>query len=362
MYASEAEAAGRRVNVLHTVGSAIAEKVPNPAEWVDALVETGGDDQLVAPLLRRLHDEVPSTWLETCRNCWRKDTFRTVIVAQVLAYDGVAEDLMSEVLDALPAYAPLVHVLCLRGEVATTSVRRLLTHRDNSVAAAAAVGEWQRTPRGDVRPGVRDVWRSALLRCGPKQMHEVRSLFVRDVLSSDPDLAFDWLLARIRDGAPLYELEDYDLEGAIPTLSPDQRLALLTTMGAGEIYVPDDLVARLIDGDAEVYRQLLAEPKATRLHLAGLVGRPSESWATLAVAALDAGYASEEVASAAEGSVCAFSGEASAYWEEWRRDWEKLLEELDHRVRDVARRGIDAATRRRDESLRKEENERIYGA
>jgi hypothetical protein len=186
-------------------------------------------------------------------------------------------------------------------------------------------------------------------------------LFIRDILASDANLAFDWLLARIREGVRLFELEDYDLDGAIPALSSDQRLVLLIAMGPGEIYVPDDLLSRLVAGDASLYRLLLAEPTAKRLHLSSLNGRPTRAWAQMALAALDSGYTPAMVCEATGGSMRMISGEQSAYWESWRKDWEELDTSEDPRLKEVARLGLDEVTAQRDRCRREEERARIYG-
>jgi len=269
--------------------------------------------------------------------------------------------LATAVFQELAKYAQFVEVLCLRGQVTTNFLRRLFCHPNDGVAAAAAVGEWHADPKGEVRPEIKECWRAALIRCGSKQQRDAIRLFIREILAKDPRLAFDWLLARICEGTPLFELEDYDLDGAIPTLSPDQRLALLMAMGPNEIYVPDDFVVRLIAGDAQLYHRLLAEPSAKRLHLLALIGHPSPTWAKLAVAAMDSGYTPAIVHDAAGGSVRSWSGEQSAYWESWRKDFEELQGSDDPRLKEVARLGIEQATALRDRSLREEENERIYG-
>ncbi|MDB6100463.1 MAG: hypothetical protein JWO52_462 [Gammaproteobacteria bacterium] len=360
-YRTQAEAVGRRSGVLNEFGESLAEKVQNPQEWFDALIETGAGHELIAPLLRRLHRDDPAQWVAACRQCLGNVNLRATAAAQVLIRSETDKDLFEQVLGLLSEFTQLVHMLCLRGEIETPTLRRLLTYKDDGVAAAAAVGAWQSEPRAEIQPDLRGVWRAALLRCGARQQRQGRSLFVRDILGSDPSLAFDWLIARVRDGTPFFELADYDLKGAIPTLSADQRVALLVAMAARDTYVPDNLPPAIVGGDIDVYRRLLSDATARRLHLMPLKGRPSETWSRMAAAALDAGYSAEDVLDAAGGHMCSFGGEASEYWDGWRKAWENVQHLDDPRVQEVARLGIERTTRRRDRELQDEEDEAIYG-
>jgi hypothetical protein len=360
-YESEAETVGRTTAMLFVLGNALAENISNPKEWIEVFAKACGIDEIAAPILRRLYREDYRYFIEACRLCWGNNRLRVTVINAVLTADKDPEDLMKLVLEELPKYIRLVEILCLRGQVPIATLRKLLVHDHDGVAAASAYGEWNSDPKGVVRPEVQECWRPAILRCGSKQQRQTIKLYIRDILASDADLAFDWLLARIHEGAPLFELEDYDLDGAIPTLSPDQRLALLTAIGPNEIYVPDDFVTRLIAGDANFYRRLLAEPTTKRLHLLALIGHPSPAWATMALAAMDAGYSPAMVRDAAGGSMRSWSGEQSVYWESWRNGWEMLLQSDDLRLKEVARLGIDEATALRDRSLAEEEKKRIDG-
>jgi hypothetical protein len=116
----------------------------------------------------------------------------------------------------------------------------------------------------------------------------------------------------------------------------------------------------LVDGNADVYRQLLAEPAAKRLYLSPLVGRPTSKWAPLAILALEKGFTPHVIQDAAEGTTAWWSGLESAHWESWQRDWENLLHDSPE-LRAVAEIGIDRARARRDGCLQKEADERIYG-
>ncbi len=360
-YRAEAEAVDRRGSMLDAFGGSLAEKVQNPQEWFDTLIETGAGPELIVPLLRRLHRDDSAQWVKCCRRCLSDIGLRPMAIAQVLTRSATDGPLFEEVLRLLPEFTHVVYILCLRGEIDTPALRRLLTHEEDGVAAAAAVGAWNATPKGEIAADLRESWRTALLRCGAKQQRRGRSLFVRDILASDRSLAFDWLIARVRDRTPLFELADYDLKGAIPTLSADQRVALLGAIAATDIYVPDGLPATIVDGDVEVYQRLLADASAKRLHLMPLKGRPSEEWAKMAELALNAGYSAENIMNAAEGHSFAHSGPASVYWEGWRQEWEGILKSVDPRVQQIARLGIERATQRRDKEQRDEEDEAIYG-
>ncbi|GAI57103.1 unnamed protein product [marine sediment metagenome] len=59
----------------------------------------------------------------------------------------------------------------------------LLAHTDCSVAAAAAIGEWEATPRGTVRESFKDLWRTAIIN-GLERQYEGKEIFSKRPISS----------------------------------------------------------------------------------------------------------------------------------------------------------------------------------
>ena len=361
-YESEARKADLNTRLLFAIGSGIAKECSDPAEWIRAFVVGWPNAEIVSPLLSRLYRDDRGAWQAACDACWREPNLRPLIVEIALSADQPPEGMLNLVLPELPQFAGLVNVLYLRGQVSTEVLKKLLAHQHDGVAAAAAVGEWYAEPRGEVRPEVLDIWRSAMLRCGSEEQRSSCQLFIRDILAADAHLAFDWLIARIRGGESLFYVEDYDLQGAIAVLSGDQRLAVLLAIVQNGIFNHDELVVRLVNGDPVLYRRLLAEPSAKRLHLKALVGRPPATWIAMAVTALDSDYGPEDIRQAAEGGVQSWSGPESGHWESWRKAWEAIeVAADDPRVKDLAKRGAEVATRKRDHTLNAEKTESIYG-
>jgi hypothetical protein len=285
-YAGEAQAAGSSRNMLFAFGRALADSVSYVPEWIEAFTQICPMDAVIGPLLERLHCDDYDRWLVECGLLLTIDRLRTTAITAILTANRADDRLVSNLLPYLPKHADTVKILCLQRRVNIDLLRKLLTHEHDGVAAAAAWGEWSTGPKGKVRPEVQDCWRSAMLRSGSDRQRQAVRLHVRDILMSDRALAFEWLVARIRDGTPLYELEDYDLDGAIPMLSPEQRLEILIALGSSEVYAPDDFVLRLIAGEVDLYRRLLAVPATRRIHLSALKGRPTPGWEAMAIVAL----------------------------------------------------------------------------
>ncbi len=359
-HASEADTVGLHGRTIpHFVGSVLAEDTQRLDQWLIALREAGCTADLIAPVLTAMYEQDPARWTKACQACWESPWLRPMVAVDVLRRTKVPAELSTTVLAWLPENPDLVETQCLRGEVTQSTLKQLLCHDNAEVAAAAAEGEWHRD-RGNIAPGLVDVWRAAIVRTPVRGDGGRRSTGIGDILSNDPDLAFSWLIARVAEGIHIYEIDNYDLVKAVPSLTADQRHRLLVALATSKIFAPSDLVVRLVNNDVTIYQRLLACPEAERLHLAPLATHPTTGWALLAAAAMDAGYSPKQVYE--EGDLIdGWCGEESAHWEKWRAEWAEAAKSSDPRLREVAAMGIRAAEARRKAAAAQEKREGIIG-
>lgn len=115
--------------------------------------------------------------------------------------------------------------------------------------------------------------------------------------------------------------------------------------------------------DIEVFKELLANAELADLHLAPLAGEPDNVWIEKSIAALDAGYSSEDIAGAVHGifRVFTWSGKESDMWQGWINSFSKLLTHNDLRIRQAGQIGIERSEARRQQSLREERDKDVYG-
>jgi hypothetical protein len=360
-FAVEADAVGRTSARLRVLGAAISKKCPALETWIGVFSVTWPDTAIITPMLSRLYHDDRDAFLAACRDCWRVPQLRPTVAEFILITGQPPSDLLGEIISALPEFPGVVQILCLRRQIPVNTLRKLLSHENDAIAAAAAAGEWRAESRGTVREEVRDLWRSAILRCGSTQQREMQRVFIGDILQADACLAFDWILARIRDGQLPFWHPHEELGNAVGILSADQRLAVLIAVKEHEVYAGNGLIAGLIGGNAEIYRRVLGEPKLKRLHLLPLACPPSPQWVALATAALDTGYSDEDVLRAATGGMQSWTGLESAHWNRWRTAWESTQSNGDQRIQNIARRGAEQASRKAAVALEQENRVSVYG-
>ena len=81
----------------------------------------------------------------------------------------------------------------------------------------------------------------------------------------------------------------------------------------------------------------------------------------MAIAALDAGYTSQQVAGACHGGVHSWSGPESVEWETWAASYADLTNHDDVRLREVGEIGRQSAERRRLRAAKEERHEEVFG-
>ena len=264
------------------------------------------------------------------------------------------EDIMPAIMSILDdRFSNWIEVSCARLEIPEDRLIALMTHSNCSIAAAAAIGEWQATPRGIVRNSLKDSWRKAIISCLEREFEG------EEIFRKDPSIAFEWLLLRIKENRISLYHEENLLNVALQVINIEQRKALLEDIDDGLFY--DEVIHGIVDHELEIYRDLLQNDRLKQFHLSPLVGNPTGVWIDKALLALDAGYSPSDISQAVYGSFRFWSGNESTYWSEWAGYFEPLLKHGDPRIRIVGQVGRDYSLEQRDQALVEERREDIYG-
>jgi len=241
----------------------------------------------------------------------------------------------------------------MRLEIPENRLVALLTHPDRSISAAAATGEWQATPRGEVRESLKDFWRRAIINCLEREYEG------EEIFRKNPSIAFEWLQLRITENRIFSYHGGNLLNVALQVINLEHRKALLKDIGDGLWH--DELIHGIVDDELEIYHDLLQNDRLKRFHLSPLAGNPTDVWIDKALLALDAGYSPSDISQAVYGSFQSWSGNESMYWNQWAESFEPLLAHADPRIRTVGQIGKDRALAQRDKALARERLEDIYG-
>jgi len=336
------------------VAEIIASKVQSPSTWAHAFIKAGADSELAIPFLQATASSADPEYSELLKMCLREPRLQFAGISVGLTAPVLPEGLLPMIMSALDdGFNNWIEVECMRLHVPDDRLAALLAHTDCSVAAAAAIGEWEATPRGTIRESFRDLWRTAIIN-GLKRQYEGKEIF-----SKGPSLAFEWLQLRIKDKCGFSYCSDDLRNVALQVIGLEQRKSLLEQIGDG--FWDSEVIHGIVDDELEIYHDLLQNDRLKRFHLSPLAGNPTDVWIDKALLALDAGYSPLDISQAVYGSFRFWSGNESAYWAQWVESFEPLLTHDDTRIRTVGQIGKDYALAQKERALAKERLEDVYG-
>jgi hypothetical protein len=333
----------------------MAAQVRSPLHWARALADATNDTQFVLPFLSSGEMNEPG-WIEFAVQCLGNPNLRYATVYTVLTHPQPPQSLLNNTLANLEGYGKAIEMLTVRNEIPQTTLSLLLQHPDPAIASGAAKGEWLRDPQGNVREALHGEWRNAILRFSANEDH-----WLRQILISDPSLAFAWFerhIAELRSG--VMESES-NVIGAVAVLDNEARIKLLVEMPDSPSL--DDIVYALVDDRLDVYRWLLQSERLRRYQLVPLGGEMQGQWVEKAKMALDAGYSVEQVAAAVQDypGFLFWSGDESQMWSRWIARYSGLCADPDPRIRRIGEKGHIHAEEQRQRALGRERREVIFG-
>ncbi|HEX5717145.1 MAG TPA: hypothetical protein VF179_13355, partial [Thermoanaerobaculia bacterium] len=229
----------------------------------------------------------------------------------------------------------------------------------------AAMGEWNANQ--GVRPEVAADWRVAILGTRIDTKGEQSSTYMLGVLlSKDPDLAFEWLVARLRDPErPRFTHEPSPYALALSALKRDQRIKLVEELERGG--VPEGFVRLLVEKDPEVFKRVLSSENLREQHLEPLNYLPDDTgiWMDLAVLALEGKHELDRILETALWP----SGRArqvqlwrmSEHWQKHEQAFARFAEDPRKQVRAIALRGQQLAAEERQEAQKNEREFAVHG-
>ncbi|MFC1958353.1 hypothetical protein ACFLV6_00300 [Chloroflexota bacterium] len=336
------------------VAERIASEVGNPSTWARAFIRAGAESDIVIPFLKATALIDSKEYPELLKMCLGEPRLHFACIAVGLTAAFLPEDLLPEIVSILDnRFSNWIEISCLRMEIPEDRLIILLSHTDCSVAAAAATGEWEATPRGTIRESLKDLWRKVIIKCLEREFEG------EEIFRKDPSLAFEWLLLRIKENRMFSYYGENLLNGALQVINVEQRKALLESIDDGPWY--DTVILGIVDDEIEIYHDLLRNARLKRFHLSPLWGNPVGTWIDKALLALDAGYSPSDISQAVYGNFRSWSGHESTYWAQWAESFKPLLNHNDRRIRNVGQIGRDYSLGQRDRALAEERREDVYG-
>ena len=361
----EADLAGiRHPRLSHRFCAYLAQRTADPITAADALMRHALPSALVAPFVRRAAADGQAGWDRLARRCLDEDEYLSSAVETVLRHSAAPSGLLTAALEKageMPHLESFLNSSSL--SIPEATMKQMLQSSVPRVSVAAAVGYWL-AHRGEVLDPLRTAWRLAILRSARDRVSgQSNSHWVGEILSKDSGLAVDWLVSSVSGTDPTSSWATWDMAKKVAgSLGLEQREMVLTRVdAAGASYVITEVMKVLVGGDLGLYNQLLDSRSLENHHLDPLEGDPDHTWRTMALAARERGYSTQDVVDATLGSGWSWLGSESDMWAGRRQGFEALLNDPDDRIAEIARAGADHTTEWERAALDRERETTVEG-
>ncbi|MDE0103827.1 MAG: helix-turn-helix domain-containing protein [Bryobacterales bacterium] len=345
--------------------AALASRVVDPTAVAADFIDHGLPADVVGPFVLQAATANHAHWWALAERCLSTDDYRVLGVRVVVTHADPPPDLLTTALKSAGSFPQEIDLWCLREEVPSATLQKMLTSADARVAVAAAIGCWcgQSRATADDRQ-LPAGWREALLRApsDDTRFSQHEEYWLGEILSKDSRLAKEWLLSKF--GRQDEALESWELgQVAVKSLSVlnlRQRTDVLAALWPG--YHAANLVTHLVADSLELYRDLLKIARLAPYHLSPLTGKPEgTAWRAKALLALSKGFTIEELVQAAIGGSHSWSGPESDMWAGWRRAFEALLDDPHHEIASIGRRGVEGTKSNEQRALERERYQAVHG-
>jgi hypothetical protein len=342
----------------------IASMTDQPDLWLESFIQKDLAGDLIDPFLRRIAGSRTVDWEARIESLLDHERFAWIAAELILKSPAVPLRLLERALNVAVHRPELLETLCLRGLIPLPTLKTCLEAPRPDVALAAAIGEWLADPRAQVRPEISAAWRAAILRGSLednfRSSRSSSSGWLSEILAQDPDLAFAWLQARLREDRPYRVWEGSPFAKAVSSLDREKRILLLEQL-AEEEPIPIGIGTLLIGRDPEIYKRLLSSKELAKCHWEPLASLPDEGWIELALVALQSGYDAESIAKAAFWSTQSYWGSGAEHWAQWQEEFSRLENDPREEIREIARHGRRIATELVQRAKDEERREAIHG-
>lgn len=347
----------------------IAMQVDAPEVWLDALLAYDASGFLTGPFIKRIVEAQQESWENQAERFLGFERHLACFAAEaVVCLLSPPAYLLSMALERLTELPQLLERLCMRRQIPIESLKALFRDPRKGVALTAVVGEWNADREGGVRPELAADWRFAILNASvyDSSMEDLGSSlrsWLGLILSKDTNLAFEWLVARLRDPERPYSTYKNSLHAlALSALERGKRLCLVEELEKGR--VPKGFVRNLVGKDLEVFERVLSSENLREQHLEPLGYLPDGTWMDLALVALRAGHGLDEVIGASlkpRGDISPKSLWGLENWQEYEHAFAQLATDPRDQVREVARRGQQLAAEEGQEAEKNKRQFAIHG-
>ena len=351
----------------------LAEMTTDPLPAAATLMECKLPGYVIQPFLQRACAENFNGWRALVHECLQGNSYERVAVSTIMTHPESPADLLSEAMPRARKLWDSLRWLFNGDRVPDKTLETFLYSDDARLAATAAIVYWVKLRERCMDGPHGKSWRRAIVGA---TFDDLESFLLGEyrfgqILSSDGELAVDWLVSTLRRDQEWSSLTNLNntqkevVEEAIDVLSLDQRRRVLKELPPGLVMPPFEIARMLLGDDLGLYREMLESADLADYHLGPLGGDLNSVWVTKARVAFEAGKTIDEIVDASyrtEGFTV-WGGSESRMWGGRRLAFENLKETYgsDPDIRNIAQQGIELMGRREKAAKEREHLEAVYG-
>ncbi|MFV8258304.1 hypothetical protein ACNQKP_10880 [Bdellovibrio bacteriovorus] len=328
----------------------LATSVSHPMTWAQVFYESGLPTDLVCPFWEYSMLNDLEGWQQfATQNIGTPLKHR--IVQMIFVHPNPPVKMLNLALDNCSEFGDSIEYLTARAPLET--LKRLLQHESPNIRGHAAIGEWNMSEKHQIRTEVEELWRDAIVN------FDDHDYWLNEILRKDTDLAFKWTMKQFTTPNAI----DYEkaklITSLCPTLSTEQRSALLDHLPDG--YYGKELILDLVQDDDELCAKVFASENLDYLRLYLVEWKGGPGWEQRVIKAIESGYDIDEVSYHVIPSNQMWWGNESEMWKGWQNTFNPLLDHSDERIRTVGQKVKGYVQERIDRALKREESRAVYG-
>ena len=342
----------------------LSKYLPDSLTAAKSFIKNNVPTDLLEPVVRSATTNANPSWL-ILKDCLNITEYSNIGVSIALTNPNTPPDIISLAMGKANEMTKLIEHICLRGEVPSTILRKLLRSEYVNVAVAAALGCWMCKDATPMDLQLIKDWKSAIIRSAESvdQNSAHFTFWLEEVLSEDKELIIEWLNR-------LIQIEEFNwgfyttkfVKKVVATLNEEQRRTILTKIRyVNPSNSVQEFVRELVGGSVNLYSEWLNWPNHKNLHLAPLSGRLTDNWQTKAALALDHGFCSNDIINATQMNGWSWKGSESEMWRIWIGDFERLLIDVDPRIVKLAKQGMLKMSNLEKKARDREQDEMVHG-
>ncbi len=351
-------------DLLPNFFSCIANKISNPLDWYQQMISNNLSNY-ISPFLQQAVLTYSNGWENILIELLDNNEMMPIALQIILGLEDPPKELLNLALDKVNDINPDgIKSLCIQKKVSIIATEALLQCKNSDISIAAAIGEWWREPKNEVRSEIKGIWENSI-----RETNEYEYGLL-EIFKEKPQFILPWISKAYFGLSGRFAYADEELvKDAISLLDEDDRkqlIRIIITNNNQEIY-EINLLKTVINGSLILYKFLL---DITNLEdhkfyiLSPLNTIPSEeNWPEMALLAMEKGVNRKELLGAAFQPQfhIARLGELSHQYKEILLAFKRLETDEDKKIRKLSEEGQKIAEEKISLHKKREKERDTYG-